>query len=281
MFIDYIDSSNTRKSHASANSDHDATNKQTESSVACDSTVDMQDASNSGSDVTNEMQDASAMEVTDPVTDGDQENVKDQILKESIDGLILDPTEAKTPSGSWCWLPAEVEAFDKETRESFTRSCVKFTQVEDQVIYSKSVTVIGNDLFYRSKGILVSPSFLPKSFVCVLDLEDAIARFDSSSFCTGCDPKFGEQLATMKSVTQGKCNWRSKRCLKVLERGSICHYCHQLNELLPLKQTRMEKLVIRNKKLVASNDAKEKQVKRKTDAIKVLLKKFSLMYTVM
>ena len=117
--------------------------------------------------------------------------------------------------------------------------------------------------------------------MCVLDLEDAIARFDSSSFCTGCDPKFGEQLATMKSVTQGKCNWRSKRCLKVLERGSICHYCHQLNELLPLKQTRMEKLVIRNKTLVASNDAKEKQVKRKTDAIKVLLKKFSLMYTVM
>ena len=166
MFIDYIDSSNTRKSHASANSDHDATNKQTESSVACDSTVDMQDASNSGSDVTNEMQDASAMEVTDPVTDGDQENVKDQILKESIDGLILDPTEAKTPSGSWCWLPVEVEAFDKETRESFTRSCVKFTQVEDQVIYSKSVTVIGNDLFYRSKGYTGEP-FLPTEKFCV------------------------------------------------------------------------------------------------------------------
>ncbi|KAK4024494.1 hypothetical protein OUZ56_009917 [Daphnia magna] len=82
-------------------------------------------------------------------TNEDPENVKQNSLQESIGGLILDPTEAKTPNASWCWLPAEVEAFGKERREN---------------------------------------------------LEDAMDRFDSSSLCFGCDPKFGEQLATMKPM---------------------------------------------------------------------------------
>jgi hypothetical protein len=206
-------------------------------------------------------------------TNEDTENVKQHSLEESIDGLILDPTEAQTPNASWCWLPAEVEVFGKETRESFTRTCVKFTKFDDQVVYSKSVTVIRNELFYRSKGVLVRPHFLPQSFVCILDLQDAIARFDSSSLCLGCDPKFGEQLATMKSVTQGKLSWRSKRCLKVLERGSTCHFCRHVNELLPLKQSKMEKLVSRNRKLKASNRAKEKLVKRRNDSVKVIILK--------
>lgn len=133
-------------------------------------------------------------------TNEDPENVKQNSLQESIGGLILDPTEAKTPNASWCWLPAEVEAFGKERRESYTRTCVKFTKVDDKVVYLKSVTVIRNELFYRSKGVLVRPNFLPKSFVCILDLEDAMDRFDSSSLCFGCDPKFGEQLATMKPM---------------------------------------------------------------------------------
>ena len=207
------------------------------------------------------------------VTNEDPENFEQHSLEESIDGLILDPTEAKTPNASWCWLPAEVEVFGKETRESFTRTCVKFTKFDDQVVYSKSVTVIRNELFYRSKGVLVRPNFLPQSFVCILDLQDAMARFDSSSLCLGCDPKFGEQLATMKSVTQGKLSWRSKRCLKVLERGSTCHFCRHVNELLPLKQSKMEKLVSRNRKLKASNKAKEKLVKRRNDAVKVIMLK--------
>jgi hypothetical protein len=44
----------------------------------------------------------------------------------NLDGLILDPTEAKTPNASWCWLPAEVEAFGEEKhRISYPKvSCV-------------------------------------------------------------------------------------------------------------------------------------------------------------
>ncbi|KAK4024508.1 hypothetical protein OUZ56_009931 [Daphnia magna] len=57
----------------------------------------------------------------------------------------------------------------------------------------------------------------------------------------------------MKSVTQGKFNWRSKRCLKFLERGSTCHFCLHLNELLPLKQSKMEKHISRNRKFETSN----------------------------
>ncbi|KAI9565054.1 hypothetical protein GHT06_008801 [Daphnia sinensis] len=223
---------------------------------SCDFTTEMQDAANTCGDKTVFMQSASAK----------KENEEQKSLQESV----FDLTKAKTPNASWCWLPTSVNAFGEVSPESFKRTCVKFIEVDDEVIYSKSLTVIGKDLFYRSKGVLVNPHFLPRSFVGVSDLEEAIACFDSASLCTGCDPKFGKQLSTMKSIAQGKCNWRLKRCLKVLERGSTCHFCHHLNELLPLKQTAMEKLISRNRKLEANNNAKEKQVQRKEKTIKKL-----------
>jgi hypothetical protein len=135
--------------------------------------------------------------------------------------------------------------WQRETRKLYKNQCLQrltkvgeLTKVDDQAVYSKSVTVIRNELFYRSKSVLVRPNFLTKKFCVHFRFTKCYVRFDSSSLCLGCDPKFGEQLVTMKSVTQGKLKWLSKRCLKVLERGSTCHfvsistsYCHLSNNL--------------------------------------------------
>ena len=64
------------------------------------------------------------------------ENQKD-LVKDFIDSLILDPTEAKTHP-TWCWLPANAEGFGKETCQSFTRTCVEFhTNTDQEVINFK------------------------------------------------------------------------------------------------------------------------------------------------
>jgi hypothetical protein len=55
-------------------------------------------------------------------TNEDPANFKTNSLPESIDGIILDTTKAKTPNASWSCLSAEVEAFGKERRESYTRT---------------------------------------------------------------------------------------------------------------------------------------------------------------
>ncbi|EFX81139.1 hypothetical protein DAPPUDRAFT_242638 [Daphnia pulex] len=109
----------------------------------------------------------------------------DEPIVEAVNNLICDPTRAKLPEHwKWCLTDEDLQQDDPVAYSKIT--AVRFGVCNDFTFPIKMITVVGGEVFYTVKGVLVTPpNFLPKSFSTVEELTDLLARFDSTNICGG------------------------------------------------------------------------------------------------
>lgn len=198
----------------------------------------------------------------------------DEPIVEAVNNLICDPTRAKLPEHwKWCLTDEDLQQDDPVAYSKIT--AVRFGVCNDFTFPIKMITVVGGEVFYTVKGVLVTPpNFLPKSFSTVEELTDLLARFDSTNICGGfklvCK---GALTPSMKKETVKQFGERrSKFCSRLLQKGSTCYRCEHLNKLVAGKSptpSPMERLLDRSQKSTYKNRLLKWQLQRKGKLIKV------------
>ncbi|KAK4037928.1 hypothetical protein OUZ56_029952 [Daphnia magna] len=199
----------------------------------------------------------------------------DEPIVEAVNNLICDPTRAKLPEHwKWCLTDEDLQQDDPVAYSKIT--AVRFGVCNDFTFPIKMITVVGGEVFYTVKGVLVTPpNFLPKSFSTVEELTDLLARFDSTNICGGfklvCK---GALTPSMKKETVKQFGERrSKFCSRLLQKGSTCYRCEHLNKLVAGKSptpSPMERLLDRSQKSTYKNRLLKWQLQRKGKLIKEL-----------
>ena len=214
------------------------------------------------------------VKIADPLRGNQNEEIDDQPLIEAVQNIICDPTEAKLPnSWKWCSVSEEYQEDDPIAYSKIT--AVRFGVVNQITMPIKMLTVVGEEVFYTVRGVVIkTPSFLPKSYSTVGELNDILIRFDSANICSGfklpCKDALTPSLkkATVKQLGER----RSKFCLRILQKGSTCYRCEHLNKLvagMSPKPSQMERLVERSQKSSNQNRLLKLQLRRKAKVIKV------------
>ncbi len=198
----------------------------------------------------------------------------DEPIVEAVNSVICDPTRAKLPEHwKWCLTDEDLQQDDPVAYSKIT--AVRFGVCNDFTFPIKMITVVGGEVFYTVKGVLVTPpNFLPKSFSTVEELTDLLARFDSTNICGGfklvCK---GALTSSMKKETVKQFGERrSKFCSRLLQKGSTCYRCEHLNKLVAGKSptpSPMERLLVRSQKSTYNNRLLKGQLQRKGKLIKV------------
>jgi hypothetical protein len=121
---------------------------------------------------------------TEDVNMDEEANAQDSAVIESVNNLIFDPTEALLPP-SWRWL-SDCDAYQSDDPTAQNKIAVRYGNVNNATIVIKSITIIGNEVFYRVMGKLVpSPKILPQFIPKVEDITNLTSHFESSSVCMG------------------------------------------------------------------------------------------------
>ena len=177
--------------------------------------------------------------------------VDDESLSTSVSQL-LDPHEAPLPP-NWRWLLASAS---QPIEDPIVRIAVKIVLENDEPIILKSVSFSGNQAFYKVKGSSVlSRSFLRSTFHSISDISDLINIFDASNVCVGCDIKYESVLLSSKNAVRAGYGWREKDCVRLLEKGTICFKCDQLNKS---SQTKVEQQLVARKMKIGKKLVKKK-----------------------
>ena len=172
-----------------------------------------------------------------------------------VNNSIFEPTQAKLPP-SWGWFSAN-ENQQEYHPTSFKTCAIQFGVVNNITVPFKMVTIVGKEVSYTVKGVLINPpNFLPKAIEKVDDITALLSSFDSAKICAGftfnCDLELTPSLkkASIKEIGER----RSKLCLRILQKGSTCYKCEHLKNLaadmLP-KASQMERL--RDRFLLSTN----------------------------
>ena len=187
----------------------------------------------------------------------------DDTPAKSIDSLIIDPHEAKLPP-TWKWLTAS--ASEPDAADPITKTVVKVTLEHEEEIISKSVSFSGNQVFYRVKGFSVSRPFLRGNFHSVSDVSDLLVCFDDATICVGCDVNNEDVLRSFKDAVRSSNGWRAKCCVRVLQKGSVCYRCDQVNKK---SHTKMDQLAARKKRDETRMRNLVQKLKRTQELVKV------------
>ena len=95
-----------------------------------------------------------------------------------------------------------------------------------------------------------------RAFHAVSDVSDLLLLFDDSPLCIGCDIKNERVLQSSKDAVRSRNGWRAKCCSRILQKGSVCFRCDQVNNS---SSSQMDKLAARKKK----DETKNRQLKQK------------------
>ena len=135
--------------------------------------------------IPNTVESVANVKIADPLRGNQNEEIDDQPLIEAVQNIICDPTEAKLPnSWKWCSVSEEYQEDDPIAYSKIT--AVRFGVVNQITMPIKMLTVVGEEVFYTVRGVVIkTPSFLPKSYSTVGELNDILIRFDSANICSG------------------------------------------------------------------------------------------------
>lgn len=155
---------------------------------------------------------------------------QEDIFESAAYNPIDDPTEAKLPP-SWRWLP-DCEVYERDDPTAHKKIAVRIAAVNNATVIQKSITVLGNEVFYSVMGkMIATPKFLPQFIKKVEKISDLVSSFEAASLCRGLE--FAPPAATRLSKaanTNVNLLRRSQFCLRILERGSICYKCGDYNK---------------------------------------------------
>lgn len=211
---------------------------------------------------------AADVEMVDPL------EIVDQPIKEAVNNIISHPTQLKLPK-AWQWCSVN-EDLQEDNPIAYSRiTAVRFGVVNEFTIPIKMITVVGGEVFYTVKGVLITPPhFLPKSFSTVEELNDLLSRFDSANICSGFK-LVGKGVLTpnlKKTTVKQLGERRSKFCIRLIQKGFTCYRCEHLTNLVAGKSpkpTNMERLLEQIKNSTYKNRLLTKQLERKGMLIKV------------
>lgn len=211
---------------------------------------------------------AADVEMVDPL------EIVDQPIKEAVNNIISHPTQLKLPK-AWQWCSVN-EDRQEDNPIAYSRiTAVRFGVVNEFTIPIKMITVVGGEVFYTVKGVLITPPhFLPKSFSTVEELNDLLSRFDSANICSGFK-LVGKGVLTpnlKKATVKQLGERRSKFCIRLIQTGFTCYRCEHLTNLVAgksSKPTNMERLLEQIKNSTYKNRLLTKQLERKGMLIKV------------
>ena len=191
---------------------------------------------------------------------GTTEDMQVDIPAKSVDSLLIDPFEAKLPP-YWKWIVTS-----GDDQDHVTKTAVKFILEHEESVL-KSVSFVGNKVFYKVKGINVKRPFLPDTFNSTSDISQLLSTFDDAPICVECDLKLEELLIASNDTARSSTGWRAKYCSRVLQKGSVCFRCDQVNKSC---SARMDMLAARKKRDANKLRTLEQKLKRTQQLVEVL-----------
>lgn len=175
---------------------------------------------------------------------------QDSVIIESVNNLIFDRTEALLPP-TWRWLP-DCDVYQHDDLTAQKKIAIRFGDVYNATIVIKSITIIGNEVFYRVMGKLAaSPKFLPQFIQKVEDITNLMSNFESSSLCQGFNFAINNQLTPRSKSEDSNAVRRSRFCLQILEKGNICYKCNCYKKITANNAiaSKLERLINRSEKI--------------------------------